>query len=238
LAEFDFTVDAEGLPTSLADLLQALTQLEIAGPRRDAGVPVQVSDHCTVAASRFIQYLRDKPILTALLCEFVKPLNELETAFFALLNERSIDSAVGVQLDGIGTILNKPRNGRTDDAYRVVLRVELLVLRSNGKREELIEIVLTFLGAGFSLNIQSAYPAGVCYEIVEDISAFDPLEIAELLGRAKAGGVKLQLKYALSPQTSVFKFSSQVNAIDTSSLRGFANPGQTTGGKLRGVLVT
>lgn len=237
MAEFSFIVSSSAsLSPELRRVLEtAAAELETAGQRRDdQPVPLQVEDHCAVATGRLLQYLQNKPNLEALLCEFLDPLNDLETAFFQLLNERTVDAAVGAQLDGIGEIVGETRDGRSDADYRRILKVRLLVLRSNGKREELLQILTTLLGSGVTILASEIYPAGLIYEIVEELTE-DVDDVARFLGDAKGGGIRLYFKYALSPETDTFAFSSQTNAIDTSSTRGFANAAQSTGGHLIGV---
>ena len=51
----------------------------------------------------------DTPIIDALLYAVSAELDELESAFNDLKYKRWIDTGEGVQLDGIGTILNRPR---------------------------------------------------------------------------------------------------------------------------------
>lgn len=59
--------------------------------------------------SRLAFQFRNSVNLKALIQAFVEEFNELELSGLQLLNERYIDTAVGVQLDGIGEIVGLPR---------------------------------------------------------------------------------------------------------------------------------
>lgn len=76
----------------------------------------------------------------------VGQLEPLADALVALVEERTIDTAVGAQLDQWGTVLALPRDGRTDDAYRIALRARLAVYMSNGTPENLITITRLLVG--------------------------------------------------------------------------------------------
>lgn len=59
--------------------------------------------------SHLIGQFQDKAVIYALLEAIGEELDELEQAFDALRNDRWIDTGEGVQLDGIGTLVNQPR---------------------------------------------------------------------------------------------------------------------------------
>lgn len=57
-----------------------------------------------------------------------------------------IDTAIGVQLDQIGTIIGIAREARTDDAYRIILRTQaLLVLPERRTQARLMEIIRSLM---------------------------------------------------------------------------------------------
>lgn len=230
----DFAIELEeGTASEIATLL---AELEIAGPRRTTQpVPQQVVSHCVEAKARLLFYFQGKPVLEAYLCEFVKPLDDLETAFFQLLEERGIETGVGAQLDGIGQIVGQARDGRTDDEYRVALRVRLLVLLSDGKREQLLTILREMTADAFTIGAKAYFPASVVYSLLENATGQDIEEIVANLSAAKGGGVRLFFVYSLQTPANTFTFSSVYNTSETDTGQGFSNTGQTTGGYLTAV---
>jgi hypothetical protein len=74
--------------------------------------------------------------LTAL----VAPIQDLENAIQQLLTERTVDRAIGVQLDVIGRLVKQRREGRLDDDYRRHLRARIKANRSSGIVEEWLAI--------------------------------------------------------------------------------------------------
>lgn len=72
-------------------------------------VPVVTLDHLQIARDRVTQQFKDKEIIDKLLQLLIDEQEELEDLFKALLQQRSIDEAVGAQLDIIGEIVGQPR---------------------------------------------------------------------------------------------------------------------------------
>ena len=86
----------------------------------------------------------------------LQPTQDLEDVLQALRTQRSIDAAVGAQLDMIGAIVGQPRNGMTDDDYRIYCRARIATNRSGGSYEDLIKISLLVLNdASVVVNVQT-----------------------------------------------------------------------------------
>lgn len=80
-------------------------------------VPLVSLDHLQIARDRITQQFKDKEIVDKLLQLLIDDQQELEELFKALLQQRSIDEAVGVQLDIIGEIVGQPRELISVDLY-------------------------------------------------------------------------------------------------------------------------
>ena len=62
---------------------------------------------------------------------------------YALFN---LDTAIGVQMDQIGTIVGIARESRTDDEYRIILRTQaLLVLPERRTQARLMEVIRSLM---------------------------------------------------------------------------------------------
>jgi len=68
----------------------------------------------------------------------------LENARVTLQN-RSLDNSVGQQLDNFGLDLDTPRNGLSDDEYRVRIKAKIAENNSEGTREEIIAVAILLI---------------------------------------------------------------------------------------------
>ena len=213
-----------------------LTAAQTAGD----GTITKVEDHCADAIGRLLEQFRDKPVIAEILCSYVQPLNDVEAAFCQLLDERHIDVAIGAQLDVIGRLVGEPRQNKTDDAYRVFLRVRLLVLQSDGKREQLLAILRRiFPDTGIAIDVRPLPPAGVAYSVITTTSPIDAAEVGSILDDAKGGGVLLHYVHTNNLQEPATTFVFGAGTSPTASTRGFSSltsPGG--GGKLASVIAT
>lgn len=143
-----------------------------------------LTDHEERGVALLIERYR-KPRISALLASWLHEVQILEDVLFELL-EHILDR----QLDVLGRIVGQPREGRSDEVYLLWIKARVLVNRSSGKTQQLIDIVKALGVTGVRLEEQ--YPAAAV------IHADAPLvdlatggQIARLLHSAKAGGVAL-----------------------------------------------
>ena len=105
---------------------------------------------------------------------------DLKTAF-------EIDTAIGVQLDIIGSIIDLPRSGLTDDRYRVFLSVQTDVLLGQvtgdwtGSVNNILAMVRTLIGTGIATPIDYILHTPYTFELV--IPGFLPVTELRLLFR-------------------------------------------------------
>lgn len=70
---------------------------------------IEKIDHEELAISRLATQFREAANLIAYIQTLLREANNLEDVFFQLLNERSLDTAIGAQLDIIGEIVGQSR---------------------------------------------------------------------------------------------------------------------------------
>ena len=107
----------------------------------------KITDHFIQAKRRLITQYKNKTNIENTINLFADQIQELENMFFDLLLERWLASAIGVQLDGIGEILDTARDGRNDDDYRAFLYTSIAIYNSEGTIEDIIQIFKTLSGA-------------------------------------------------------------------------------------------
>ena len=92
-------------------------------------IPV-VKNHEDQAFNRLLEQFKDKPNIEALLKGWMKGVQTTEESLLDLLNNRSILTAFGVQLDYIGKIVGIKRGGRSDESYREAIQLQILITTS------------------------------------------------------------------------------------------------------------
>lgn len=95
-------------------------------------------DYGALARERLAGGIRKKPLVQALVSALPNQLTALENVFDQLKNERSLDTAIGIQLDRLGDIVGESRLGRNDEAYRRALRLRVFINISKGRPSDLI----------------------------------------------------------------------------------------------------
>ncbi len=158
------------------------------------------------AARRIIQYI-SKPRFAELLCIFMAQIQDAEDAGFQLATERTVDTAVGVQLDGLGDIVGQTRQGLSDDDYRPLIRARIRANNSEGTAPNIIDVAVAALnnpGAGKVLyDIKP--PAGYLLKIVDEL-LFDEHILNDLIQDATSAGVRGVLIVPISDVTTLKTF--------------------------------
>jgi hypothetical protein len=157
--------------------------------------PSQQTDHQQAALDLLPAQFEFSTRLRAIIGDFVGPANpvtwgaqELEDVLFALLEQRWLSTAGGVQLDGLGEILGEPRLTDIDEDYRDALYLRVIINVSEGEPERLIEVVER-LTAPTAVHLMIKPPAAVL------ITAIDMTKTLLLsrVQQAALGGVRVWL---------------------------------------------
>lgn len=154
-----------------------------------------------------------------------------------LLTKRSLSTATGAQLDGLGQILDLPRiQGNTDEQYRFALRSQVISLTKSGEPESVIAAYLSVTGAP-SCEYEEIYPAAFQISGVPAVDLDDPVvvqAITDTMRAAKAAGVGMILQtlggfeFSQASETDM----SGNGPIDADHGFGSATGGETDGGGL------
>lgn len=121
-------------------------------------IPV-VKNHEDQAFSRLLEQFKDKPNIEALLKGWMKGVQTTEDSLFDLLNNRSIQTAFGIQLDYIGKIVGIKRGGRSDASYREAIQLQILINTSEGTPDDILEILSLITNATIVKSFPH-YPVG------------------------------------------------------------------------------
>lgn len=162
-------------------------------------------------ASRLLSQFRDKARIVAYLRAVLGAgIQDLHDAIYQALTERWIDTALGAQLDRIGWLLDLPRAGWPDETYRLLLRAQVLVLRSNGRWGDLIKILVALYATATGIRVRDVGMAAGTITSSEDWDAgnIGGALVFSLLERAKAAGTRLLFEHPASTLDAAFTLSS------------------------------
>ncbi len=120
-----------------------------------------VSDHISKAKARLIEQYKGKPKIEGVIEAITKPIQDIEEVLKQLNFERSIDTAIGVQLDKVARIVGAKREmGQSDDDFRFAIKSKIVMNLNQGTPEEIIAAAKIFIGADFIWYLE-VYPAAV-----------------------------------------------------------------------------
>lgn len=152
----------------------------------------EILNHKEIARDRLRQQYKNLPLLEGFLDAFVEQIQQLETAYVDLRDDRTIFNAVGANLDAWGRLLNTPRGGLEDDAYRLVLLGQIAVNISKGTPEDLIQVFRLFTSPTY-VSLNENYPASVQLTAVGGAAIGDVESIKAAVRRAAPAGVSIDL---------------------------------------------
>jgi hypothetical protein len=196
-----------------------------AAPDLDVGEPTELAKetaHVDKALSRLLVQFKDKPRIRDLITAFVDQIQDIEDAFWDLLVDRTIDNAVGAMLDILGRIVGaRNRSGDGDDQYRLIVKVQIAVNRSNGSPEALLNISRLLWGTG-NFRLLETFPAAIVLTVLVPFLT-DPFVLAPLLKDAVSAGVGFSFVTSPDDPTTVFEFGSAAAYPEDGSLLGFSS---------------
>lgn len=164
--------------------------------------------HVAAALDRLVLQFKDKPNVVAMVSALAATVQDLETAATDLATLTSIDQSMGTQLDVLGAVLNEPRQGFDDGAYRLHLKARAWLNRSSGLGEDIYSLFVSLL-PGVQVRAVEYWPAS--FELRVDGIQLDTV-VAEylvaILREAKAAGVKAILRWLNAPPAGSFCFAA------------------------------
>lgn len=167
-----------------------------------------VTDHEDRALARLIQQLKGKPRLEGLLRAFVSEVQAVEDALWQVFDQRLLDNAVGAQLDLLGRVVGRERAGMDDDSYRTHLRVQIRLNLGSGTARDVLETFALLVNADLSrLELEEQYPAAFVLRVLGALPVTVD-DAADILGRAKAAGVRALLEWREGSEAVAFRFDA------------------------------
>ena len=119
----------------------------------------------------------------------------VESDNFGVWLSTQLTVAEGKSLDQWGSLVGERRGGLDDDDYRVFIDAKLLVLRSNGTPDELIEIFRRITAPQLSVRFDPLPLAGFMLLVLRESPMGDSRarRVGQFMRQAKPGAVQMAL---------------------------------------------
>ena len=150
--------------------------------------------------------------LETLLSIYAGAMQRFENAAIQVITQTGPSTAFGAGVDLLGRIAGLVRLGLSDNDFLRNIRAQIAAYHASGKREELNNIVLIML---YDVLGATAYThrEGTATAVVEVANVATPSQttatyLFTFLSDAVANGVRLVLRYSLSPPSSTFTLDS------------------------------
>lgn len=158
-----------------------------------------VVDHIVRMLDNRIEEFRSAVRFSSLVSLFGQQIQDIEDGLYQLITDRTLDTAEGAQLDGIGQLVGEDRAGRTDAPYRLALRTRIALNLSQGTAEDLIAVALAISG-GTQAELEEYFPAAFEIRVLDPVpSGTDPGTIGAFVNSAKPAGVGATTVIHVSP---------------------------------------
>ncbi len=144
--------------------------------------------HAQDAVQKLAAPFWGKPRWAALLTSFTREVQEIENAARDMLAKRTLAIATGVRLAVLGKLVGQIDPGLGEEVFRTLIRVRIRINRSNGSRNDVIE-VLQLLGIPLAQRqITNSYPAKIRVDLTGALPL--PIELlTQLLNDTCSAGV-------------------------------------------------
>lgn len=142
-----------------------------------------ISDHIARAKARLIEQYKGKTTVEGVVDSLVEEIQVLEDLFGQLNTDRALETASGVQLDGIGDIVGIEREaGQSDADYRISIKTKIIENISQGEPERVINVYRILVNATIVM-LSDNYSGGV--GLMSDVELTDQAMINTLFARIK-----------------------------------------------------
>lgn len=152
---------------------------------------ILVADHISQAKNRLREQYKGKPNLDALLGALVLEVQNLENLIYGMSDLVNIYTAFGKQLDLLGVLLDKPREGLTDELYRIVLLAKVAQNISKGTAEDVVSVFKLLMRARL-VYIQDEQPAKINLTAIGSQPIGTNAQIKQAVKEAVAAGVAIE----------------------------------------------
>lgn len=176
--------------------------------------------HVAEAKARLLQQFKAKAKLEGGIAARAQQTQELEDALWQVHTLLDLDTASGLQLDGLGGIVGRERGPLiVDSVYATILAVQVLINRTDASADTLMQILELLVANDYTYT--ELYPAAFRF-VLDGSLSFDAALLASLLGDARGGGIGGALWYQTVADGDAFTFADG-DVVQVDADRGFAD---------------
>lgn len=151
----------------------------------------QTVDLVAEGDGRLTYFFRDSEEVHGLLQSFLEEAQELEDKVNSLLNFRSLQTAIGDQLDDIGLLVGESRSDRDDDEYRSAIELRISINNSEGTADEMLAILKSVTSATAVTIIEHYDSSSVTFTVTADITDI-PVDLKASMDEVACAGVRVE----------------------------------------------
>ena len=178
----------------------------------------QKTTHVEDAQGNLISAYRHRPNTQAMVKSYAQQVKEIEDVAFQILDGTLGLGNTGANLDVLGNLVGKARDGRTDTIYSVVIAAQILLNIGSGTIEQIIAMVDAIIGGGSTIEIFESYPANFEADALTILPPGVGIEAAAIIVEAKPAGVGGQFEYFET--TPPFQLDTAGSGLDDGKLIG------------------
>lgn len=166
--------------------------------------------------------------------------DDLQTTLNTVQQWRAIDHASGTTLDDMGDDMNQPRGQATDEIYRIMLKAKLVRGDSDGTYNKIIDSLAKTLNcppSDFTVMSSVEQGEGEPMAIIVDKAPLNELNAVGMSGNQFAQIVQEVVAGDVSVTRTIVQgtFAFANGETPETSVNGFSDVNQTSGGTLGGV---
>lgn len=169
--------------------------------------PSQITSHTAAALERLVQQFQDKQSVRDLTAALTGTAQGVESALWQLLTERTLDQAIGAQLDVLGQMVGQERAALGDADYRRFIRARIATNRSRGTVENVLTVMRLVLNEPTADLILLQQVIATFVLRVEGVVVDDELAetvLVQFLRDVAAAGVRGILEYDPTDASPIF----------------------------------
>ena len=164
-----------------------------------------VVDHEAEGSTKILSQYKSSPIFDVTLDTFTAKINELETEFTKFKSQLQLDTALGVNLDLIGDILNSPIRPIDDEDYRKVLYALVVAYNSEGRASDILNLMSKVIDYD-DINIVDYGLASFGIQVFNPSFPIDPAFISNSINISKSAGVLYEGLVVVTDAAPLFSF--------------------------------
>lgn len=170
------------------------------------------ADFCQLADDRVLVQMDDtggNRKFRDLICDFAEGFGHFSDVAFDVQGGFDLDTAIGAQLDMIGAVIGLPRQGFTDDRYRLLLKIQTDLVLSDTREDgnftgtinNILQICRTFIGPTAGAIVLTNIPPYNFRLTIPGITLEDMEILANFLCVALFAGVLGRVIFFVSPDS-------------------------------------